>query len=66
MPVLYGYDFAAVFWLEHWARASASVDLTRRVGQLETERVSKPEFDIAVQDIERRLGRIEDKLDRQK
>ena len=39
-------------------------DLTRRVQQLETERVSKPEFDMAVQDIERRLTRIEDKLDR--
>ena len=41
-------------------------DLTRRVQQLEIERVSKPEFDMAVQDIKERLARIETAVDRRK
>lgn len=57
-----------VLWLTmavaSYATANAKItELERRVENLEQQRVSKNEFDIAVQDIQRRLGRIEDKLD---
>lgn len=46
-----------------WATQKAQVDdLTRRVAQLEEQRVTKAEFEMAIQDLKDRLTDIKDRL----